>query len=157
MESQPEAVGSLPRLAQQIRGIDPGRPEFVLKRNFAKSVRTCHPHEEREVLRLPGLCNNLVQLGFAVEGEAAHAIVEISAPNQLARFDGVHHMGADAGERGDLLDFGERGDIEVADARVVERAKHMRRIIRLDGVKACPRKILQKPARGPLGSVGPKG
>ena len=61
----------------------------------------------------------------------------------------MHEVQVRAGDGRRVLDLGERGDVEMADARAVQRAQQEHRAVRLVGVSHVAREVLDEPPRGP--------
>ncbi len=77
-------------------------------------------------------------------------MLEIGGADQLPAFDRMHDVRSNTRKPDNLLNLGQRGDVEVLHAGIAQRAKHLRRVIGFDGVKAFSGKIFDKPTRGPL-------
>src|SRR5439155_923139 len=100
-----------------------------------------------------GLLGDLLQLLLAVESEAAHAKFGERAPDRGARLDRVHEVELGAGNGRCVLDLGERGDVELANAHAVKRAQQEHRAVRLVGVSDVTGKVLEKPPGGSARSM----
>ena len=146
MEGDAELLGRLPRLDQQARGLGAGDAELALERDLAVLGGNGDAHPQREVAAAAGLLGDLLQLVLAVEREAAHAELGERAADGRARLDRVHEVQVRVGDGRRILDLGQRGDVEMADAGAVQRAQQEHRAVRLVGVSHVTGEVLQEPA-----------
>ena len=76
----------------------------------------------------------------------AHAEL-IGAADGVARLDRMHEVQVRVGDRRRVLDLGQRGDVEMADAGAVQRADQEDGAVRLVGVGDVAGELVEKPAR----------
>ena len=88
-----------------------------------------------------------------IEDEAAHAVHDIGLGDRRRTFHRVHEMDRRLRDRGGILEFRQRGDIELADAGAMQGTDQEGRAVRLVGIGDFARKILQEPACGARGRV----
>ena len=116
VEGDAESPRNLPRTKEKLGRHRCRGAELALERNEAVRIRTGDAEVEIEILCPACLLDDLVELVVAVEGEASHAVFAIGAHDGTARLDRVHEEQLGVCDRGEPLDFDERGDIEGADA-----------------------------------------
>ena len=148
VEGDAELLGRLPRLDQQARGPRTRHAVLALERDLAVVRRHGDTHPQCEVAAAAGLLGDLLELVLAVEGEAAHTELGERTTDGHARLDRVHVMQLGARDSGGILDLGDRGNVELADARAVQRAQQEHRAVRLVGVSDVTGKVLEKPPGG---------
>ena len=153
VEGDAELLGGLPGLDQQARGLGAGNAVLALERDLAVARRHGDAHPQDQVAAAAGLLGDLLQLLLAVEGEAAHAELGERTPDGSSRLDRVHEVELGAGNGRRVLDLGDRGDVELADARTVQRAQQEHRAVRFVGVSDVTGKVLEKPPGGLACSV----
>ena len=158
VEGDAELARDLPRLDQQARSQLPAGAELALQRNAAVDGRHGDANEEREISRGAGtvrrLLDDLAKLVLAIERKAPDAVLVVRAANGFARLHGMHEMQVCARDRGRILDLGERGHVEMADARAVKRADQENRAVGLVGIRHVALEIFEEPARGTAGGMG---
>ncbi len=155
MEGDPKLVGDLTHLHQQARGVLPRHTELALERDAAVLGRHRNAHEKLQVLRSAGLLDDLVELVLSVEREALHAELPIGATNRAPRLHRMHEMDLRAGDGCRILEFRQGSNVELADAGPVERPEQKHGAVRLVGVRDLTGKVLEEPAGGAAGSMGP--
>ena len=144
----PSSLAACRVLTSRRAALAPRHAVLALERDLAVVRRHGDAHPQREVAAAAGLLGDLLELVLAVEGEAAHAELGERAPDGMARLDRMHVVQLGAGNGGRILDLGDRGDIEFADARAVQRAQQEHRAVRLVGVSDVTGKVLEKPPGG---------
>ena len=147
MERDAEFIGDLARLDEQALRPLAGDAEFVLERHAAVLRRHRNADEQLEVLRAFGFLDDLLQLFLGVEGEAFDVVVEVGAADGVARFDRVHEVQPDARNGRGVFELGDGRNVELRDARAVERAEQKDGAVGLVGVGDFAREILDEPAR----------
>ena len=155
MKRDAERLGGLPRLHEQADGRSAGDPELVLERNDRVDRRHCDAHPQRQVGRATGFVDDLLQLVLAVERERAAAEQERAA-DRVTRLHRMHEMEGCVGDRLGVLELGQRGDVEVADAGAIKRADQEWRAVRLVGVRDVTLKMAEEPTRRAPRGVGAK-
>ena len=153
VEGDAELLGRLPRLDQQARGLGAGDAVLALERDLAVLGRNGDTHPQGEIAAAAGLLGDLLQLLLAVEREAAHAELGERAPDGGARLDRMHEVQLRAGDGRRVLDLGQRGDVEMADARAVKRAQQEHRAVRLVGVGDVTGEVFEEPPGRPARCV----
>ncbi len=144
----PSSLAACRALTSRRAALAPRHAVLALERDLAVARRHGDAHPQDEVAAAAGLLGDLLELVLAVEGEAAHAELGERAPDRVARLDRVHEVQLGAGNGRRVLDLGDRGDVEVADARAVQRAQQEHRAVRLVGVSDVTGKVLEKPPGG---------
>jgi hypothetical protein len=113
----------------------PGDAELPLQRDLAERVRARHADHDGQVAGVVRLGQHLFQLRLAIDGEGAHAMIEIGRADQPAALDRVHDMRGRALQRRDLLDLGEGSHVEIPHTGLMQRTEDGRRVVGLDGVQ----------------------
>ena len=159
MEGDTEFGRHLARLDQNVCGLLTAGAELPLERDAAVDRRNGDAHEQREVTRRPlgtgRLGDDLLQFILGIEREAANAMLVVSAANSFAGLHGVHEVQLRARNGRGVLDLGNGGDVEMANAGAVERSNQKDRAVRLVGVSHIAIEIFDEPVRSASGGVRP--
>ena len=146
VERETQLGGNLARLDQKLRGLLAVHAELALQRNAAVDRRHRDAHPQQQVAGAAGRLDDLVELVLAIERERAHAEL-VGAANGVPRLHRMHEVQVGVGDRRRILDLGQRGDVEMADAGAIQRADQEDGAVRLVGVGDVTGKLLEEPAR----------
>ena len=151
----PSSLGSLARLDQQAGGL--------LRRRRRTCARAGCGCSSPAPPRAPTACrsrappvSSMIFLSSSSLSSAndAHAELGERAADGVARLDRMHEVQVRVGDRRRVLDLGQRGDVEMADAGAVQRADQEHGAVRLVGVGDVTGELFEKPPRGAPAACG---